>query len=304
MNSRSSGATISPRRPASTRNRCCLRSRSAWPIGWRDTASLRATDSCVMRSPGSRRPSQIASRMARYACSTIVGAGVSVSTAAPAQGFGISRMSPYHASDRLAGVVGVGHHADLHQRAGRLAERLLVVVAPVARDASATRRRRVAAGDHDHLDALGVRIGHDRAHRHVRGVDVHQRRVRQRAVPPAARSPSRPCARLQRAASSGRRRTPCSTRTGASSFAPSAGSALASGAAIFQRHCDASAGSPSRAAPRGRGRWPRARRAPSARRSRRRRRARSASGTLRSLILNARPGGRQRAARPCPRRTA
>jgi len=75
MKSRSSGATISPRRPASLTNFCCFSNSSAWPTGWRETDSFCATDSCVSRSPGASRPSQIASRIVRYTCSTIVGAG-------------------------------------------------------------------------------------------------------------------------------------------------------------------------------------------------------------------------------------
>jgi hypothetical protein len=66
MKSRSSGATINPRRPASLTNFCCLRSSSAWPTGWRDTASFAATDSCVSRSPGASRRSQIAHFFEHY----------------------------------------------------------------------------------------------------------------------------------------------------------------------------------------------------------------------------------------------
>ena len=65
MKSRSSGATISPRRPASLTNFCCFSNSSAWPTGCRDTDSFCATDSCVRRSPGVSRPSQMASRIVR-----------------------------------------------------------------------------------------------------------------------------------------------------------------------------------------------------------------------------------------------
>src|SRR5207302_11494703 len=78
----------------------------------------------------------------------------------------------------FSGVVGVGHDAYRTGQRRLLAERALVILVDVAHFFSPLAETVIAAFGNDHLDAGGVLVGDNGAHRRAVLPDVHQRRVR------------------------------------------------------------------------------------------------------------------------------